>query len=544
MQNVVIENVGPISRLVIPCPEEGGLVYLLGHNESGKSRGLEAISEALHKPGASVLELRRGETRGSVQGFGMTLKVGQLTTRRGELEAMEIEGLDPSSAIDPGIDDPVRADRARINTLCDLVLARADVAQFSELVGGPDVLAKYASNEALASAALTDMAEKLKRDFEERARALKSEADKKTGQSSGLVQAVAADIETAREKVATPNELEAESEQAIQALGQLEGRRDEAARAAQTQSTARATLDALRSSPAIDEAAATAQLEEARMVEGVASETLGAATQAVLDAERAKSEAIKRADETITAARLRQNEAATSVSSARLSVRQAQERIDAARLRAESIANAEREAEKAGVSTVEPPSEAEIEAARARRETARAARNHGVLVYAARAKVKKAREDAAVLSAEASAIEQEVDTLREWSQKVWDVVAKVLAPILPKGLSIKGGRLLVEEGRETFFFSDISEGARTDIVIRACAEAVHRQAGQIAKQTGQPKKTPVIVFPQRWGESLDPMRQAEIAKLAQQLGVVIYTARCDAGALRAEVLDGMNGSVS
>lgn len=544
MKDVVIENLGPISHLVIPCPTEGGLVYLLGQNESGKSRGLEAISEALHKPKASALEVRRGEKSGAVHGFGMTLKVGQLTSRRGELEAMEIEGLDPSSAIDPGLEDPVRADRARINTLCDLMLARADVTRFAELVGGSDVLAKYASKEALSAGGLTDMAERLKRDFEERARALKAEADTKRGRAAGLKQAVAADMEVAAEKVGKLADREKESEQAIQELGQLEGRAQEAARAQQSQSTARATLDRLRNEPGIDEAAAVEQLEQAKSVEANATETLGAATQAVIEAERAKSEAIKAADAAIAAARVRQGEAATSAASAKLGVRQAQERIDAARQRKEAIAAAEREVEKSGVSIAAPPSEDEIAAARRRREEARAARDRCVIVHAAREKVNKAESDAALVSAEADALELEMTTLREWSQKVWDVVANVLAPILPKELAIDGGRLTVREGKETFYFSDLSEGARTDIVIRACAEAVHRQADAIAKETGKPKRTPVLVFPQRWGEALDPIRQREIAKLARQLGVVIYTARCDAGELRAEVLDGESGAAA
>lgn len=524
MSNVSIENVGPIPHLEVVAPEEGGLVLLLGRNESGKSTALGAISEALHQDGG--LKLRRGETRGEVEAFGMRLTVGGNTRRKGELEVIEVEGLDAARAIDPGLADPLAADRERILTFCELIGVKVDPQKFAPIVGGTEELARIASPATLAAATMPAMAEGLKKDLEKAARAAKEQASSLEGKAAGLRMGLA-DVDLTQP--ADEQKLASATEAAVRALAELDGRAKQAAETQAKLGSARATLDKLREQPAVDESEAQAQLDSARAAESTATEALGAATQAVSAAEEAKAEAIRQADLAIAAAKKRQADAQSAAGAAMLATRQAQTRLEGLAKRRADIAAAELAVAQSGGSIAEAPSEDQLAAARAALEVARKAQENGAIIR--RLRKQKLEADAAAREADAAAAQ--AAALREAALAVWDVIAECVAPILPAGMSIKDGRLRVTQGSEVFFFSDLSDGARAEIVIRATAEAMHRRADALAKQNGTPKQMPVMVFKQTFGESLDPHRILRMHQLARELGVLIYTARCDAGELRS-----------
>lgn len=524
MSNVTIENVGPIAHLDLPVPAEGGLVFLLGRNETGKSTALGAVSEILHQDGG--LTLRAGEQKGYAEGFGMRLTVGGNTRRKGELEVLEVEGLDAARAIDPGIADPEAADRARILTFCDLIGVKVDAQRFGSIVGGAEELARLASPATLAQPTMPAIAESLKKDLEKAARAKKDEAQSLEGKAAGLRMGLA-DVDLTQP--ADETKLAAATEEAVRALAELEGRAKQAAETSAKLGSARETLDRLRATPAVDEAEANAALESALAAEATANEALGSAAQSVSAAEAAKAEAIRQADLAIAAAKQRHAEAQNAAGSALLATRQARQRLDALAKRRQDIAAAELAVAQSGGSIAEAPSDEILAAARVAVDAARKAQENGAVIR----RLRKQKLEADAAAKQASDVAQIASDLREAALRVWDVIAECVKPILPEGLDIKDGRLRVRQGDQVLFFSDLSDGARARIVIQATAEAMHRRADAIAAQTGEPKRMPILVFKQTFGEALDPIRILELHELAKQLGVTIFTARCDAGELRA-----------
>lgn len=139
-----VSNIGPIDKLTIPLPEDGGIVVLRGCQGSGKSTALRAIA-ATASGGKADVTLRDGATRGAVEWAGAKLSVTRSrTARTGELEIETIEGkYDISALVDPMIRDPERADAMRIKQLIAMTGAKADSSVYKKLIGEQ----RYASLE-------------------------------------------------------------------------------------------------------------------------------------------------------------------------------------------------------------------------------------------------------------------------------------------------------------------------------------------------------------------------------------------------------------
>ena len=177
MTEVTIENVGPITDLTIPIPDEGGVVVLRGRNGRGKSHALEAV-EALAS--GKRLSVADGQSSAYVGGLGARLTVGRRTSKTGDLEVRLLEGEDPSILVDPGLRDVAAADKRRIEAILRLAGAVASIDLFAGLVDLEE-LHKVASPESLAASNVPDMAARLKRDFERAARQREAQAENLTG---------------------------------------------------------------------------------------------------------------------------------------------------------------------------------------------------------------------------------------------------------------------------------------------------------------------------------------------------------------------------
>lgn len=135
-KEINVSNIGPIEKLTIPLPEDGGVVVLAGAQGCGKSTALRAI--AATASGAKVdVRLRDGATRGGVEWAGAKLSVTRSrAARSGELEIETIEGrYDISALVDPQIRDPERADAMRIKQLIAMTGAKADRSVYEKMIG-------------------------------------------------------------------------------------------------------------------------------------------------------------------------------------------------------------------------------------------------------------------------------------------------------------------------------------------------------------------------------------------------------------------------
>jgi ABC-type branched-subunit amino acid transport system ATPase component len=114
-----IKNIGPIESVSIPVPAEGGVVVLHGRNGSGKSTALDAIQSAVTGKGKPPLKDKAA--KGEVHAGGVTLTVAKSVRRAGELTVTALDGrLSIADLVEPGINDPLRADASRIKALVNL----------------------------------------------------------------------------------------------------------------------------------------------------------------------------------------------------------------------------------------------------------------------------------------------------------------------------------------------------------------------------------------------------------------------------------------
>ncbi len=171
---ISLQNVGAISQAVIPLSETGGVTVFRGRNGCGKSTGLETIS-TLASGRSKLPPLRDGEKLGLVSGFCSKIDLRLSGSRRGgnkpELVVDSIEGkFSISDLVNPNIKDPKAADNARLKALITLIGVDATPDLFATLFPTKE---EFDTNVSKSSVDTTDpilMAERVKRDIEEKAR--------------------------------------------------------------------------------------------------------------------------------------------------------------------------------------------------------------------------------------------------------------------------------------------------------------------------------------------------------------------------------------
>ena len=222
-KNIEIENIGPVERLVIPVPEDGGLVVLSGRNGAGKSNSLEAV-ESLAS-GKGKLSVRDGALSGRITGLGAVITVGRSTRRLGELEVETLEGkLSIAELVDPGLKSDDAADGKRIKALVSLTGTEPDISEFYKLVGSKERFQDLVSPTASESADWVTMADRIKRDIEKAARKEEDAAEYQEGKARGLCDVA----EQADETIEDADVLQQELLQAAQLVSQLEERQTQA----------------------------------------------------------------------------------------------------------------------------------------------------------------------------------------------------------------------------------------------------------------------------------------------------------------------------
>lgn len=486
MPEITIRDVGPIEAVTIPVPEHGGVVVLRGANGTGKSTALDAIDTMARGNGALSARARHGAKKGSIEGLGASVTVGLTkSSRKGELEVATFEArVNVAALVDPGIKDPAIADRYRIATACGLAGIEPDPEQFRAIAtdveldesvfeGDDIVLIAGRVRNAIHAAARSWEAKGI--DLAARSRAL-FEAAGEPGDTVPVEQAQQA--------------LEA----AIAEQSALKARATAAAASAGRAAMARQRLQALEAHP-ID-------LDSLRGEVGEAEAALPALQQTVLDlqAKLAEAEQEARDCETYLGTKRRELAAAERAQADREEARQAVEQAAAVE----------------AAPSPEALADADYRVNVARQALAKAATAE---------RAARQREEADRVHAEALAAADRATALRDASQQTDAVLAAHLAAVMPQGLRVQDGRLVVDRGKRVVPFGELSDGERWHIALDLAIEAMGG--------------TGLVAIQQVAWEGLDGPSRRSIAEHAETRGVLIVTAEADhgevAGPLRAEV---------
>lgn len=196
-ETISVKNLGPIPDFTFKL-DDYGLSVLTAPNGSGKSILLNAVQKAAL--GTGKLPLRDGQRRGSLEIGDCIITIGATTRYNGEFQIKNLESRLPLSAlVDPGMKDAKAADRHRIKAL----VALTGVAATRDLFTKHEALADFNSvvtDDACRTDDLVEMAARVKRDYEAKAREAEKDADREEGHVRGL------------EESATGIDLEAESD--------------------------------------------------------------------------------------------------------------------------------------------------------------------------------------------------------------------------------------------------------------------------------------------------------------------------------------------
>lgn len=486
MNSIELKNVGPIERLSIPVPDGGGLIVLRGTNDLGKSEVLDAIDATM--TGRGKVEVRRGQTHGEIDAFGVAVKLGRRTTRTGEAVVQSLEGrFSIEDLIQPPIKDPVAADAKRIKTLIQITGAAASPELFYPLLGGRDQFDAVVSKTAVDTTDIVVMADRVKRDLESAARKEESQAEHAEGRARGSLEAASGcDLSVPMDQEALQRDLE----DAIRDQSRL-------VMAAQAANEARR-----RRQEAID------RLEDAE------ADYSGPTSQdALADAARSVTILAEAED------RLRDAEEALRVAKWDVeSAKQEHQRSAAVRKAAEQHeAMVEQCREAIEGNCPEPINPDQLEAAAKRVHECRYATERGVLAR----KALQHRSDAERHLQECGSHRKEASRLRTAAQGIDDVLSKLVASSWTP-LRVEGGRLIMDTDKGPKTYAERSHGIRSRVALDIAIEAVGEGG--------------VICLKQEFWEGIAPAKRIELANHVKGRGVLVITAQAsDDDEIRPEV---------
>lgn len=483
--------VGPIEKLTIPVPEEGGVVVLRGRNGSGKSYALAGV-EALARP-AVRKNLRPNDeaSNGRVKGLGVTLTLGRANRASGELACAALDSAcDPSFLVDPGIKDPEAADRKRLETLVRLLGIKLTAADWAGMFNGQAAeLAELIDLGALAGDDPIQSADRIRRrlhDLALKQERLATSAD----QEAEAVRLTAADVDLTKESDEAV--LRKWHERATELVVVARQEREAAAKARQ-------------------------RAEQARQRLAQASRDYsGPSVEAALERVAVATQRGNEARDALHKVELLMAQANQALESARAEWSAAQEEHKAAVRHDEMTAGWRADLEASVPECATDDQFAELEAVKSRCQQAL---ELGARVRAA----KRAMADAERLKAVAAQQAERAEKLRELARSTDTILERAMERCAGAGrVKVHDGRLCVHSSRRGGLepVSELSHGERWALALDLAASGIGQHG--------------LLTVEQEAWESLDPYNREFVAGLARDRGLVIVTAEADAGELRAE----------
>lgn len=493
MKTIEIKNVGPISKLKIEVPEEGGLVVLCGRNGAGKTTALDAVQAALS--GKGKLPVKDRAVKGEVSAFGANVSVGRSTRVTGELEVHSIEGPgNVADLVDPGIQAAESADARRIRAILDITKAKVDASSFYDLVGGPERFQDLVSAKACEGDDPVKMAAAIKRDLdakalenERRAESLRSKASTWLAQNAG--------IDTAEEGDAI---------KLADDFAKAEMRRksllDERSANEKKSVERNVILGRLACIPGGEQFAS--ELSE------ISNDLLGIERELVHRKQQLESLAKRRQEAIDALAAAEQGILMAKAEIRTIEQTEAKLKSDASSVQAKQAMydSLQRQLDSIVFSGV---TDGDIDLAICNANKAREAMERGVVIREAKSR----EDDAKEALRDADSYLAEAQSLRN-AAKGTDSVLSELVGGMTRRLAVEGGRLVCQtSARGTTLFAELSHGERWRLALEVAIEAVGRGG--------------VLVCPQEAWEGLDPFNREAIADQLEGTGVVMLTAEAD-----------------
>lgn len=505
-------NVGPVEKIHIAIPENGGICVLRGLNGSGKTQTLNAVN-GLMKGSGKDISVKDGEKAAVVDGFGASIKLERATHKGGELCAVSLEGkFSVGDLVDPGFKEPETRDAARIKALVNLANVQATAADFKELFDDEEQFAEIIGKSIDEIPNMVDAAAKVKRECESSARKLESEAEKKETKGQGLLDAYEEQAEDLPEDdlEATQAALRLAFQETTRIKTRLESVEDES----QKRKDASAQIEKLRASASsVDDR--KAELDDCVTAEKACQNSADNAAKNVTKLEAELAKAKQRATET-----------ANALARAKEETERAERELTAANESAEQL-------EKLETMLSAEPEESEA-ALRKKLEASETEENRLASLVAdiksadtIRAKIAEGN----TLKAEADELYKQGEQLRDIGKATDTILSEAVSKITTADLRIEAGRLVTATDRaDNEFFDELSHGERWDLAIAAAVDIVIKAA----ENTGG---NPLIIAPQEAWESLDPPNRKKVNERLQGSGVVMLTAEAADCELSSEIYE-------
>ncbi len=520
-RDIQIRDVGPVERLTIPIPEGGGLVVLRGRNGTGKSHSLQAVGALVGGKGRPVS--RDGSIGASIEGLGARLTVGRRTSHSGEVEVQTLEGEDPSLLVDPGMKDQAAADTQRLKALLRLSRATVEVEDFANLVGSVDRLRELCRPASLEPRGdVPSMVSAIKRDLEAAARAEESASENAFAKADGVRAALEGFGDEGERKCPSTEAARAAHTAAVREQAALEARRDQNQQLLDASREAKDALAQLgdggtRHPGRVGEETEENRYELAGLGRDGEPDVLSTARE-LMDATRserdrlrlevdrqqrdfedAKREVEKQERAAAKRTRLTATREALKHEGAAISQRASLERaVDAS-----SGASAITDSEIADAGKVLMDASNEVDA------------------WVLHDKTRSMREEVEGHDTRGKAAADEGALLRSAAHGTEGVLLAAVRSVCGDDMEIQDGRLYVSTDRGRELFCELSPGERWRRALDIAVNAVGHKG--------------LLVIRQEAYEAMDPLNRQEVAAHAQSLGVVVLTAECDEGEIRAEV---------
>lgn len=495
-ESIVIENVGPISRLEIPIPDGGGVVVLRGQCGQGKTHAIQSVA-ALHDQGArKALRVSDGWPTGQIYGLGVTVRLGRTNVGRGELICESLEsGVDPSLLVDPGLKDPIAADSRRLATLVRLAAIEVPTERWVQLAD------KYADDIAVKDLVSDDpvkTADAIRRRLHDYALKQERIGESKSSEAATLAKSVA-DVDLNCDEAALAKAVDAVNEELVAARTKQQAFLDAAGKYQAAKAKLAETKAGLRSVDELMKQVDEAVSSQARSLE----DHLTCLTS------------VQHLEQQLTLERERLKSARESVARCDAALAQCKTDLETARAQHADIAELERL-----VAAQLPDSVPEtiIADLYARRATALEAVKQGEVVKRARTTIERAK----ALETEANATLAQAEEIRTIARSTDHVLEQALVDAGYDTIRVLDGRLCVISDRGHEPVSELSTGERWELALDIAARSL-------------PSGGLLSVHQEGW-QALDPGLRDKVAAMAKERGLVIITAQVDAGQLRAEVV--------